>query len=148
MQVLDSVSVILKQKGEKIWSIAPDATVYEALVTMADNEIGSLLVKDGPKVVGLLSERDYARKIILLGRASKETRVNEIMISPPITVAPDCTIEEAMRIMTNSRVRHLPVIGPDRTALGIISIGDVVKWIIASQDATIEHLQSYIAGTS
>jgi CBS domain-containing protein len=148
MQVLDSVSVILKQKGEKIWSITPEATVYDALVTMAEKEIGSLLVRQGEKVVGLLSERDYARKIILLGRSSKETRVAEIMVSAPVTIAPDCPIDGAMRIMTDSRVRHLPVIDKRGAALGIISIGDVVKWIIASQDATIEHLQSYIAGNA
>jgi CBS domain-containing protein len=148
MRTSDLVSVILKGKDKTIWSIAPTATVYDALVTMADHQIGSLLVVEGNKILGLLSERDYARKIILLGRSSKDTRVEEIMVSPPITIAPRCSIEEAMRIMTDNRVRHLPVIGQDGEALGIISLGDVVKWVIAEQDATIEHLQNYIAGKS
>ena len=146
MQVHDRVSLILKQKGNEVSSIAPTATVYDALVLMATHQIGSLLVQDGNKVVGLLSERDYARKIALLGRHSKETRVDEIMVHAPVTIPPDCPIEDAMRIMTDNRIRHLPVIGPSGGILGIISIGDLVKWIIASQDATIAHLQSYIAG--
>jgi CBS domain-containing protein len=148
MQVSELVSAILKEKGRTIWSIAPSATVYDALVTMADHEIGSLLVLEDNRILGLLSERDYARKIILLGRSSKETRVDEIMISPPITVTPNCSIEEAMRIMTDNRVRHLPVVGQNGEALGIISIGDVVKWVIDSQEATIEQLQRYISGNS
>ena len=148
MQVLDHISNILKQKGEQIWSIAPNATVYDALAIMADKEIGSLLVTEGDKLVGLLSERDYARKIILRGRSSKETRVDEIMISTPITIVPDCSVDEAMRIMTENRVRHLPVIGNNESVLGIVSIGDLVKWIISSHQETIEQLQSYIAGNS
>ena len=148
MQVLDRISEILKQKGEQIWSIAPNAAVYDALAVMADKEVGSLLVIDGHKLVGLLSERDYARKIILRGRSSKETRVDEIMISDPPTIVPDCSVDEAMRIMTENRVRHLPVIGNNKSVLGIVSIGDLVKWIISSHQATIEQLQSYIAGNS
>jgi CBS domain-containing protein len=148
MQVLDPVSAILKYKSGPIWSIAPNATVYDALAVMAEREIGALLVKDGNNVVGLLSERDYARKIILLGRSSKETKVNEIMIAPPLTIGVGCSIDEAMKIMTESRVRHLPVIGDNGGALGIISLGDVVKWVIDSQEKTIEHLQSYIAGNA
>ncbi|MDQ2776968.1 MAG: CBS domain-containing protein [Acidobacteriota bacterium] len=148
MQVLDPISAILKQKGEQIWSIAPNATVYDALAVMADKEIGSLLVTDGNKLVGMLSERDYARKIILRGRSSKETRVNEIMISAPITIAPNCSVDEAMRIMTENRIRHLPVIVGNDAALGIVSIGDLVKWIITSHQETIEQLQTYIAGNS
>jgi CBS domain-containing protein len=146
MEVLDPISSILKQKTERVWSIASNATVYEALAVMADKEIGSLLVIDGGKLVGLISERDYARKIILLGRSSKETSVAEIMISDPIRVAPDCSIDEAMRIMTRHRVRHLPVTGASGAVIGIVSIGDLVKWIITSHEATIEQLQSYIAG--
>jgi CBS domain-containing protein len=148
MDVLDPVSAILKQKSGRIRSIPPGATVYDALLVMAEHGIGALLVTEGAAVIGLLSERDYARKIILLGRSSKETKVSEIMISPPETVGPDCSIDEAMRIMTEHRVRHLPVIGCDGGPVGIVSLGDVVKWIITSQDQTIEHLQSYIAGNA
>jgi predicted transcriptional regulator len=148
MQVLDRVSEVLKRKGELIWSIAPNATVYDALRMMADNEIGSLLVIEGGRLQGLLSERDYARKIILKGRSSKETRVDEIMIPTPITIAPDCSVDEAMRIMTQNRVRHLPVITNNGAISGIVSIGDLVNWIITSHRETIEQLQSYIAGNS
>jgi CBS domain-containing protein len=146
MQVLDPISVILRQKGERIWSIAPNATVYEALALMADKDVGSLLVMEGNRLIGMLSERDYARKIILMGRSSLETKVGEIMISTPLTVLPDCSVDEAMRIMTESRVRHLPVIGSNGAVLGIVSIGDLVKWIITSHQETIEQLRTYIAG--
>lgn len=148
MQVPDPVSAILKQKSERIWSIAPTATVYEALSVMADQEIGSLLVMDGGHLVGLVSERDYARKVILRGRSSKETRVDDIMTSPPVTVGPDCSVDEAMRIMTENRVRHLPVLDSNRALVGIVSIGDLVMWIITSHQQTIEQLQSYIAGSA
>jgi CBS domain-containing protein len=146
MQVLDPISVILRQKGERIWSITPNATVYEALALMADKDVGSLLVMEGNRLIGMLSERDYARKIILMGRSSLETKVGEIMISTPLTVLPDCSVDEAMRIMTESRVRHLPVIGNNGAVLGIVSIGDLVKWIITSHQETIEQLRTYITG--
>jgi CBS domain-containing protein len=146
MQVLDPISVILRQKGERIWSITPNATVYEALALMADKDVGSLLVMEGNRLIGMLSERDYARKIILMGRSSLETKVGEIMISTPLTVLPDCSVDEAMRIMTESRVRHLPVIGSNGAVLGIVSIGDLVKWIITSHQETIEQLRTYITG--
>jgi CBS domain-containing protein len=145
MEVLDPISLILKQKTERIWSIASNATVYDALAIMAEKEIGSLLVMDEGKLAGLISERDYARKIVLRGRSSRETSVSEIMIRDPIRVAPECSIDEAMRIMTKNRVRHLPVTRPNGTVVGIVSIGDLVKWIITSHEATIEQLQSYIA---
>jgi CBS domain-containing protein len=148
MQVLDPISVILRQKGERIWSIAPNATVYEALALMADKDVGSLLVMEGNRLIGMLSERDYARKIILMGRSSLETKVGEIMISTPFTVLPDCSVDEAMRIMTESRVRHLPVIGSNGAVLGIVSIGDLVKWIITSHQETIEQLRTYITGNA
>ena len=147
MEVHEGVSAILKEKGGQVSTVRPDSTVYDALVLMAQNEIGSLLVMDNGRLVGLFSERDYARKIALHGRSSKETAVKEVMVSPPITVSPDCSIAEAMRIMTESRVRHLPVVDKDGATVGIISIGDAVKWIISSQEKTIEHLQSYITGT-
>jgi CBS domain-containing protein len=148
MQVLDPVSVLLKQKMERLWSIAPNATVYEAMALMADKGIGALLVMEGDKLVGLLSERDYARKIILKGRASKDTRVDEIMIPSPIAITPDRSIGDAMRIMTESRVRHLPAVDARGTVLGIVSLGDLVKWVISSHEETIEQLQSYIAGSN
>ena len=148
MQVLDRVSEVLKRKGGQIWSVNPKATVYDALRIMADKNIGSLLVLDGDNLAGLLSERDYARKIILKGRSSKDTTVGEIMISAAITIAPDCSVDGAMRIMTENRVRHLPVISHNGSISGIVSIGDLVNWIISAHEETIEKLQSYIAGNT
>jgi len=148
MQVLDRVSEVLKQKGQQIWSISPESTVYEALRIMADKNVGSLLVLDRGNLAGLVSERDYARKIILKGRFSKDTRVDEIMISAPITIAPDCSVDDAMRIMTENRVRHLPVINLNGSISGIVSIGDLVNWIISAHQETIEKLESYIAGSA
>jgi CBS domain-containing protein len=146
MEVFDGVSAILRQKGGRVWSIGPEATVYEAVERMAEEGIGALLVMESGALVGLLSERDYARKIILKGRSSKETKVEEIMISPPLTISPCCPVDEAMRIMTEHRVRHLPVIDGAGTVMGIVSIGDLVKWIITSHEKTIEQLESYISG--
>jgi CBS domain-containing protein len=148
MKVLDGVSVILKQKDRKIWSISPDATVYEAIEMMSDKEIGALLVIESGKLVGLFSEREYARKVILKGRSSKDTLVKEIMVSPPLTISLNCTVDEAMHMMTDHRVRHLPVVDANGAALGVVSIGDLVKWTITSHEQTIGHLQSYIAGQS
>ena len=148
MDVLDGVSAILRQKGASVWSIGPQATVYEALERMSDEGIGALLVMAGGALVGLLSERDYARKIILKGRSSKETKVEEIMISPPVTISPGCSVDEAMRIMTEQRVRHLPVVDHAGAVAGIVSIGDLVKWIITSHEKTIEQLESYISRQS
>ncbi len=146
MKVLDGVSVILKQKDRQIWAISPDATVYEAIEMMADKEIGALLVIEAGRLVGLLSEREYARKVILKGRSSKETLVEEIMVSPPLTISINCTVDEAMRMMTDKRVRHLPVVDTSGVALGLVSIGDLVKWTITSHEQTIGQLQNYIAG--
>jgi CBS domain-containing protein len=144
MKVLDCVSAILQEKGGKIWFIDPDATVYEALEVMADKGIGALPVLQAGKLIGILSERDYARKIILNGRSSRDTKVSEIMSSPAITLRPDSSVDDGMRIMTENRVRHLPVVDEDGTVLGIVSIGDLVKWIIVSHEKTIEQLESYI----
>ncbi|MDQ2710776.1 MAG: CBS domain-containing protein [Acidobacteriota bacterium] len=148
MDVVDQVSAILQEKGRQIWTIAPAETVYDALQIMASKEVGALLVMEGERLVGILSERDYARKIILKGRSSKETKVNEIMVSPPLTVPSDCSVERAMRLMTESRVRHLPVTSPNGDIVGLVSIGDLVKWIITSQQETIQQLHSYISGGS
>src|ERR1700741_2910295 len=121
MELLDTVESILKQKKAAIWSIAPDATVYEALALMAEKEIGSLLVMSGGKLVGLISERDYARKIILMGRSSKETTVAEVMTDNPVTVGPRDTVSACMELMTDHRYRHLPVLDGDRV-IGVLSI--------------------------
>ena len=144
MQVVDPVSGILREKGGGVWSISPGATVYEALELMAEKEVGALLAMEGDKIVGLLSERDYARKIMLMGRSSKETSVSEIM-AVAMTVKPNCSVDEAMRKMTLHRIRHLPVVDGAGKVLGMISIGDLVKWVITSHEKTIEQLQSYIS---
>ncbi len=148
MEVSGRVSAILAQKGKEVWSIAPDATVYQALEAMAGKGVGALLVMENDRIAGVLSERDYARKIILKGRSSRDTNVRDIMISPAITISPDCSTAEAMQIMTDHRIRHLPVVDDKGAVEGMVSIGDLVKWIISSQQETIEQLQSYIAGNS
>jgi CBS domain-containing protein len=145
MRVLDPVSLILRKKGCEMWSVPSDATVYSAMQMMADKNVGALLVIDQGRLVGLISERDYARKIVLLGRGSKETRVREIMTPSPMTIDPECSVDEAMRLITTNRIRHLPVVG-DGDILGIISIGDLVNWIAFAQDQTIEQLEHYIEG--
>jgi CBS domain-containing protein len=143
MKVLDRVTVILARKGSEIWSIPSDASVYSAVETMSDKGVGALLVIDDGRLVGVFSERDYARKIILQGRSSKDTFVYEIMTPSPITVGPCATVHEAMQIMTENRFRHLPVMDKEKV-LGVVSIGDLVDWIISTQDETIQHLEHYI----
>ena len=140
------VSQLLAAKGHDIWSIAPDTTVLVALQLMADRKIGALLVLDEEKLVGVFSERDYARKVILEGKSSKDTPVSDIMSSPIVCVVPDQTTEQCMSLMTEKRVRHLPVIDGEKV-IGIISIGDVVKAVIADREDVIEHLEQYITGT-
>ena len=139
------ISAILNYKGLAVYSISPDATVFDAIQVMADKNIGALLVMVGDKLEGIISERDYTRKIALKGKSSKHTLVREIMFSPVITVTPDHTVEACMRLMTDHRIRHLPVI-KDNQVLGVISIGDLVNWIISSQSATIHQMEDYIAG--
>jgi CBS domain-containing protein len=142
--MIETIGSILKTKGPQIWSVAPDATVYDAIALMAERSVGAILVISEGRLVGIVSERDYARKVILQGRSSKNTRVLEIMTVNLITVTPDNTVEECMRIMTHHRIRHLPVI--DRGDLvGIASIGDLVNAVIADQAHTIEQLHTYIA---
>jgi CBS domain-containing protein len=137
---------ILRTKGHRVWSIAPDATVYEALTMMAEKNVGAVLVMEGNRLVGILSERDYARKIALHGKTSKDTLVREIMTERVMYVRPEQTAEECMALMTDKRVRHLPVMEGDEV-IGIISIGDVVKSIISEQEFMIEQLERYIAGS-
>ncbi|MET0061192.1 MAG: CBS domain-containing protein [Candidatus Thiodiazotropha endolucinida] len=139
-----TVNQLLQRKGYDIETTDPNATVFEALQSMADHEIGSLVVVEDKKIVGLFSERDYARNIILKGRTSKETRVKEIMSSQVLVVNPEQTTEECMAIMTEKRIRHLPVM-KDNELVGIISIGDLVKAIIEEQQFVIEQLVSYIS---
>ena len=145
MELLDTVESVLSQKRGSIWTVAPESTVYEALAMMADREIGSLLVMSGGKLIGLISERDYARKIALMGRSSKETTVAEVMSTDPVSVTPRDTVSKCMELMTDRRRRHLPVIDGDRV-IGVLSIGDLVNWIVKSHEKTIEQLHSYIAG--
>jgi CBS domain-containing protein len=140
----ETVGSILGRKGRKIWSVAPDATVYDAIAVMAAKSVGAVLVISEGNLLGIVSERDYARGVILQGRSSKETQLREIMTSNLVTVTPENTADECMRIMTEHRIRHLPVL--DRGQLvGIVSIGDMVKAIIADQAHTIAQLHTYIA---
>jgi CBS domain-containing protein len=143
--VAETIASIFKSKGSRIWSIDPEATIYDAIAMMAERSVGALLVVSGGKLVGIISERDYARKVILQGRSSKETHVREIMTRSVITVSPEHTVDDCMRIITNHRVRHLPVLDGDRL-VGVISIGDLVRAIIADQAQTIDHLHAYISG--
>ena len=142
---MKTVRDILRVKGHEVYCVAPDATVYEAVQLMADKEIGALMVMEGAQVVGLISERDYARKVILQGRASSTTRVKEIMITPVVYTYMEQPIEECMALMTDKRTRHLPVIEDGKLA-GIISIGDLVKAVITDQKFIIEQLERYICG--
>lgn len=144
MPVTDTIASVLSHKRRALFHITPDASVFEALEIMAHEGIGALPVIEGGSLVGLLSERDYARKIILQGRSSKETKVAQIMTSPVISVALHDTVDSCMRLMTESRVRHLPVV-TDGEVTGVISIGDLVRHTITAQEQTIEHLQAYIA---
>jgi CBS domain-containing protein len=146
MTLVDSVRLVLKQKGQDIWYVSPDACVYDAIEIMAEKYVGALLVVADGNLVGVVSERDYARKVILQGKSSKQTQVKEIMTSPAIFVTPDHTVEESMRIMTEKHIRHLPVV-EDGKILGVVSIGDLVKWMISAQQQTISQLHSYITNT-
>ena len=138
-----TVQQVLKHKAQLLVWIAPDATVYEALLLMAEHDIGSLVVLEGERLAGIFSERDYARQVALLGKSSKETRVREIMTHKVLCVRPDQTIDECMGLMTQKRVRHLPVLD-HKKVIGLISIGDVVKEVISEQKLMIEQLEQYI----
>ena len=138
------VSYLLALKGKDVWSIDPDAPVLEAIRVMAERHIGALPVVRGRELLGIVSERDYARKVILMGRSSADTAVREIMTSPVTTISPDEAVHNCMEVMTQKRIRHLPVV--DRSGLiGMISIGDLVKAVIEEQQQTIDQLERYIA---
>ena len=145
MNPIGTINEILTQKGTAVWCISPEATVFEAIQLMADKNIGAVLVTDRDKLVGILTERDYTRKVALKGKSSKQTAVKEILTGDIIHVNPGHTVEECMRLMTAHRVRHLPVLNGDQI-LGIVSIGDLVNWIITAQDLAIRQLEDYISG--
>jgi len=146
MKLTDTIESLLKSKGgRRVLSVTPDEPVFEAIKKMAEESVGALLVMADDKLVGILSERDYARKVILKGHSSKDTRIHEIMSSPVVYVTPQNTIDESMAIMTNHRCRHLPVLKDD-TVVGVVSIGDLVKWIIDGHEHTIRELEGYITG--
>lgn len=140
---MKTVKQMLASKGSQIYSVTPDAKVVEALRLLAQKDIGALVVLDGARLVGIISERDYARKVILLGRSSAEMPVRDIMTAELVTVSPECTVDECMALVTQRRVRHLPVLDAERL-VGLVSIGDLVKETIADREATIQQLESYI----
>jgi CBS domain-containing protein len=146
MDVSGNIGAILNQKpGGEIFSVSPAATVYEAIEILANKNVGALLVMEGSRLVGLVSERDYTRKVVLRGKQSRQTKVSEIMSTNVTVIHPNDGVETCLRLMTDKRIRHLPVIDGEKV-IGIISIGDLVKWVIASQSAAIEHLENYIHG--
>lgn len=147
MDIAGTVTNLLREKDSRIWSIKPDTTVFDAIEMMAEKNIGAVPVLEGGKLLGILSERDYTRKVILRGKSSRKTAAREIMSPSPVVVGPEDTVEECMRLVTEKRVRHLPVVA-DGKLIGILSIGDLVKWIISAQTATIDQLTKYVFGES
>lgn len=147
MEITGKVGTLLRNKSGEVWSLDPSASVYDAIRLMAEKSVGALLVMRDGKLAGIVSERDYARKIVLQGRHSQDTPVSDIMTSNVITVTPSHTVEECMRIVTDKRIRHLPVVDGDRV-IGIVSIGDLVNWVLTEQQETIRHLEAWISGTN
>jgi CBS domain-containing protein len=145
MEITTTIGSILNRKGSTVWSVSPDATVFEAISLMAEKNIGALPVLEGDRLVGMISERDYARKVILLGRGSRETAVSEIMTRNLRTVSLNDSVQECMQVMTENRFRHLPVVQEDKL-IGLISIGDCVNWIISAQNAAIDDLERFVTG--
>jgi CBS domain-containing protein len=145
MKSIGTIGALLHHKGASVWSISPQETVFAAIQLLAKRNIGALLVMEGERLVGIFSERDYTRKIALEGRSSRDTQVGEIISASVITVTPEHTIEECMRMMTESRIRHLPVM-EDEKVIGVVSIGDLVNWVISAQTAALDQMEAYIAG--
>ena len=145
MNVTGTIDSILNQKSGEVWSVAPDATVYDAVAMMADKNVGALVVLENDKLVGIISERDYTRKVMLRGKRSRETLVREIMSTQLTTVDPKEGVDDCLRFMTEKRIRHLPVV-KDGKVCGVISIGDLVKHVISVQSATLDQLERYISG--
>ncbi len=145
MKPSGSISGVLHSKGSAVWTISPTATVFEAIRLLAQRNIGALPVMDGDKLVGIFSERDYTRKVALEGKNSRDTRVREIVSSDVISITPESSVEEAMRIMTENHIRHLPVLEHEKL-VGFISIGDMVNWTISAQNAAIDQMESYLMG--
>lgn len=143
-KISGAIGMVLKRKGSETWTVRPEQTVYEAIQEMASKGVGALLVISEGKLTGIISERDYARKVILRGQSSRTTLVREIMANPVIFVLPTESVSECMTIMTRNRIRHLPVVENDRI-LGVVSIGDIVKWIVSEQEQIIDQLQNYIS---
>ena len=146
-ELATTIGAIMKDKSGVVWSTSPNVSVYEAIEVMAERQVGALVVMEGRELVGILSERDYARKIILQGRSSKETLVKEIMSSPVLCVSPRHTVGECMRVITDNRIRHLPVMDGG-SVVGVVSIGDLVNCVITEQERTIRHLEAYICGVA
>jgi CBS domain-containing protein len=140
------VSHLLDNKGREVWSVDADSPVLEAIRVMAERHVGALPVMRDGALVGVVSERDYARKVILMGRSSADTPVSQIMSAPVVSVAVDDTVRHCMELMTERRIRHLPVLGPDQAMIGMISIGDLVRAVIEEQQTTIEQLEKFISG--
>ena len=140
------ISSLLHQETSALWSVTPDTTVFDAIRLMAEKNIGALPVLTGERLIGIFTERDYTRKVALMGKTSKETHVREVIAREILTVTPDDSVEDCMRLMTENRVRHLPVI-EGMNVVGIVSIGDLVNWIISTQNAAIEQMEQYIAGS-
>ena len=145
MDVSGNISAILSQKTSEVFSVSPDSSVYEAIALLADKNVGAVLVMDGDRLVGMFSERDYTRKVVLRGKRSRETQVSEIMSTDLKVVHPRQAVDECLRLMTDKRIRHLPVLDGEKV-VGVISIGDLVKWVISVQSAAIAHLENYISG--
>ena len=145
MKITGSLSEILNQKSSKVWTVSPQSTVFKAISLMSEKNVGALPVVNRSRIVGMLSERDYTRKVILHGKSSHTTRVGEIMSQPVIAVSPEMAIDRAMQLMTSRRIRHLPVVtDDDKKLIGIISIGDLVNWTLSAQESAIWQLENYI----